>query len=178
MASSPPRCPVCGFDARSVGPADAAAAARSFPRRYRGLLVRPDEPDPAIVHRSPGTGEPSALDHAAAAAAGMAAAARALTAVQTREGAEVDVALAPDDAGATGAAGGRTLEEILAVLIGAADELAGAVESVHGDAWARTGVRSGAPVDALEIARAGVHAGSHHLRAAERTLGRVRLLPR
>ena len=36
----------------------------------------------------------------------------------------------------------------------------------------------GTAVTALDVARAGVHAGAHHLRAAERVLERVRLLPR
>ncbi|MGI8685600.1 MAG: hypothetical protein ACR2MO_11025 [Acidimicrobiales bacterium] len=178
MAQSTRRCPVCGFDAPSVGPADAAAAAHSFPRRHRGLLVRPDEDDPEIVHRSPGPGEPSALDHAAAAAEGMAAAARALTAVQVHDGAAVDLGPGPDDAVA-GASDGQTLEDVLAHVTKAAGDLAGAIESVHGDGWARTGLLPGAgEVHALDIARAGVHAGSHHLRAAERTLARARLLPR
>jgi hypothetical protein len=170
---------MCGFDTPSVGPADAGAAARSFPRRYRGLLVRPDEEDPEIVHRSPGPGEASALDHAAAAAGGMAAAAVALTGVQVHDDATVDLGPIPGAADPAGAAGSRTLEDVLAHVTQAAGALAGAIEVVHGDAWARTGVTAGgATVDALAIARAGVHAGSHHLREAERALGRARLLRR
>ena len=180
MPRRSPPCPVCGFDASSVGPADAAAAARSFPRRFRALLVRPDDDDPEIVHRAPGPGAASAFDHAAAAAAGMAQAAEALARVQSREGTEVDAGTDPGD-GATvaGAAGGRTLAEVLDAAAGAAGTLAAAVEAVHGDSWARTGVLAGgALVHALDLARAGVHAGSHHLRAAERVVARVRLLPR
>ncbi len=179
MAQSPRRCPACGFDHRSVGPADAVAAARSFLRRFRGLLVRPDEADPAIAHRSPGPGEASALDHAAAAADGMAAAARSLTQVQVHDGAAVDLGPDPGDGRVAGAAGGQSMEDVLELVSQAAGDLADAVESVHGDAWARTGLLRGADeVHALDIARAGVHAGSHHLRVAERVLSRVRLLPR
>ncbi len=179
MPQSPRRCPACGFDHRSVGPADAAAAARSFPRRFRGLLVRPDEDDPAIVHRSPGPGEASALDHAAAAAHGMAAAARSLTQVQVHDGVGVDLGPDPGDGRVAGEARRQSLEDVLGQVTQAAGDLADAIESVHGDAWARTGLLPGAgEVHALDIARAGVHAGSHQLRVAERVLSRARLLPR
>src|SRR5881275_3345583 len=62
-------CPVCGFDGSSVSPADAAVALRTFPRRYRAVLVPPQEEgehkDPA--HR-PGVDGWSAIAHAAWAA--------------------------------------------------------------------------------------------------------------
>lgn len=180
MAQASRRCPACGFDPPTVGPADAAAAARSFPRRFRALLVRPDDDDPEIVHRAPGPGEASALDHAAAAAAGMATAAGSLARVQVHEGAAVDMGASPvEGGGGAGAAAGRTLEDVLEAAGTAAGALAAAVEVVHGDDWARTGVGPGGEaVHALDVARAGVHAGAHHLRAAERALARVRLLPR
>lgn len=180
MALASGRCPECGFDPPTVSPSDAVAAARSYPRRFRGLLVRPDDDDPDIVHRRPAPGEPAAIDHAAAAAAGMAASAGALGRVRGHEGAEVDpgAGTAPDQLVA-GTADGRTLEGVLEDLDAAAGALAAAAGSVHGDEWARTGLLpGGGTVHALHIARAGVHAGSHHLRAAERVLARVRLMPR
>ena len=180
MAVASGRCPECGFDPPKVSPSDAATAARSFPRRWRGLLVRPDDDDPEIVHRQPASGEPSAVDHAAAAAAGMAAAAQALDSVRVHEGATVDLGpVAGAGQAVAGAGDGLTLEDGLAQVTRSADALAAAVEEVHGDEWARTGVLpAGGPVHALGVARAGVHAGSHHLRAADRVLSRVRLLPR
>lgn len=179
MAPAPRPCPACGFDAPTVGPADAAAAARSYPRRFRGLLVRPDDDDPEIVRRPPGPGEASALDHAAAAAAGMAAAAASLAAVHVHEGAGVDLGPPPgEDRTDAGAAGTRTLEEVLAAVEAAAGALGDAIRAVHGDQWARTGSAPGGAIGALDVARAGAHAGSHRLRSAERALARVRLLPR
>lgn len=179
MAVASGRCPECGFDATKVSPSDAVAAARSYPRRWRGLLVRPDDPDPEIVQRRPAPGEPSAVDHAAAAADGMTAAAESLERVRVHEGAGVDVADSGSGERVAGAADGHTLEDVLALVAAAAAALAAAAEEVRGDEWARTGaLADGTAVHALDVARAGVHAGAHHLRAAERVLARVRLLPR
>jgi len=178
MAVAPGRCPDCGFDAPSVSPSDAVAAARSYPRRFRGLLVRPDDDDPEIVHRRPAPGVASAVDHAAAAAAGMSAAARALERVRVHEGAGVDLGPPPGPGRAVAGVGdGLTLEDVLAVITRSAAALAASAEAVHGDEWARTGVLpDGTSLHALDMARAGVHAGSHHLRAADRVLSQVRLL--
>lgn len=180
MALASGRCPECGFDPSKVSPSDAAAAARSYPRRWRGLLVRPDDDDPEIVRRQPAPGEPSAVDHAALAAAGMAAATQALDRVRVHEGAAVDLGPPPGPGRAVAGAGdGFNLEDVLALVARSAGALAAAVEEVHGDEWARTGVLpDGGPVHALDVARAGVHAGAHHLRAADRVLSRVRLRPR
>src|SRR3954453_1952587 len=38
-------CPACGFDGDTVSPADAIAALRSYPRRYRALLIPPGDED-------------------------------------------------------------------------------------------------------------------------------------
>lgn len=174
------QCPGCGYLANKVGPADAAAAAQSFPRRFRGLLVRIDDDDPEIVHRRPAGGEPSALDHTAAAADGMAAAAHALIQIDAQPGAGVDLGPPPrPDQPVAGAAGGGRLDQVLDRLGESAGQLVNAFHRFHGDAWAHPGtLADGTAVTALDVARAGVHAGAHHLRAAERVLERVRLLPR
>ena len=180
MATTAWRCTDCGFAPSTVGPGDAAAAVRSYTRRWRALLVRPDDPDPDIVHRRAGLGEPSAVDHAAASAAGMAAAALALERLRIEEDAEVDPGrpphLVPRHAGA---AGDLPLRRVLDQVAAAADELSSAMTLFHGDEWAGAGhLPDGQPVDALDLARAGVHAGTHHLRAAERVLTEVRFLRR
>jgi hypothetical protein len=165
------RCPDCGFDFPTVSPSDAAVAARSYPRRYRALLVRPDEEDPEIVHRRPGPGSPSAAEHALQGAAGMAAAAEGLQRVRRLDRPPVD--LDPRVAGA-----GSTLEAVLERLEAAAGALAGAIEVLHGEEWKQPLVAGGGrEVTALDVARAGVHAGSHHLRAAERVIDQVRGRP-
>jgi len=171
MALPDRRCPQCGFDPAPVSPSDAAVAARSYPRRFRGLLVRPDDEDPEIVHRRPPSGGPSAAGHAIAAAAGMNAAAAALHRVRVADEPGVDPDAPPP------AEGGRvpSLEAVLEGVGVAAGALAGVVEAMHGDEWRRAGrLADGGRVVALELARAGVHAGIHHLRAAERALAEVR----
>lgn len=163
-------CPECGFDAQSVSPSDAAVAALSYSRRFRGLLMRPDDDEPDIVHRRPSPGEPSALEHAAAAAAGMEAATDALHRVAAHPGGAVELP-------AVGRASGGerlSLGVVLQRLTDAGTALAAAIRSVHGDEWRRTGRAGEADVTALDIARHGVHAGVHGLRAAERAIARVR----
>lgn len=168
------RCPECGFDPSGVSPSDAAVAARSFPRRFRALLVRPDDEDPAIVHRRPAGGGPTAAGHALAAAAGMAAAAGVLGRVLTADDPTVDDPTADPDPGPTGA-DEPALEVVLDRVAEAAGVLAGTVEGTSASEWARPArLPGGEEVTALDLARAGVHAGAHHLRAAERTLARVR----
>lgn len=169
MALTAGRCPECGFDPPTLSPADAGVAARSYTRRYRSLLVRPDDEDPEIVHRRPAPGRPSAVEHTEHAAAVLAAAAGALQLVRVRDDPEVDL-----DAPVT--AGHRsTLDEVLGRLAAAAGELAQQIEPLRGEEWTRTGMEPGGrPVTALDIARHGVHAGIHHLRAAERALAAAR----
>lgn len=170
MPSAGGRCPDCGFDPSRVSPSDAAVAARSFPRRFRALLVRPDDEDPAIVHRRPAGDGPSAVGHALAAAGGMAAAAGALGRVLTADDPTVDLGSGPPPA-----ADEPALEVVLDRVAAAAGVLAAAVEGTSASEWARPGrLPGGEEVTALDLARAGVHAGAHHLRAAERTLARVR----
>lgn len=174
-------CLQCGFDPSKVSPADAAVAARSFPRRFRALLVRPDEEDPAIVHRRPDGGGPSAAGHALGAAAGLDAAAAALARVRTADDPGLDLLGLDLDSGVD--AGPRPgapadeapLQYVLDRVAAAAATLAAIIEGMHGDEWARTGHRvDGGGVTALDVARAGVHAGVDGLRAAERTLSEVR----
>ena len=155
-----------------MSPSDAAVAARSYPRRFRALLARPGHDDPDIVHRRPSPDEASAAEHAVEAAAGMAAAAAALRRIGTADDPLVEL---EPPAPPPSKAPQPSLEEVLDRLAAAAGALAVAIEGVHGDAWSRGGRRpDGEPVTALDAARAGVHAGTHHLRAAERTIAAVR----
>lgn len=167
------RCPECGFDAATVSPSDAAVAARSYPRRYRAVLVRPDEEDAEIVRRRPGPGEPSAVEHAFSAASRLRAAADALSRVRAHDDAEVDL----DGPRPGGAAPAPTSEAVLGLVTSAAEALAAAIDAARGDEWRRSGRLvdgDGREVSALDVARQGVHAGVHHLRAAERAVAAAR----
>jgi hypothetical protein len=168
MASLRDRCPTCGFDPATVPPADAAVAARSFPRRYRGVLVRLDDEDGAdVVARRPADGGWSAIEHGAHAAEAMAAAAEALrrTGVEDRP----EVMLDPGEPRA------GSVDAVLERLEAAASALAAALDRHPSDGWHRPAlVRGGDEVTAVDIARQGAHVGAHHLRAAQQAVDQAR----
>lgn len=179
MPSRPGPCPECGFDPTSVSPADAAVAARSYPRRYRALLVRPDDDDPEIVHRRPSPDEPSAVGHVARAAADLGAAGEALQRIRVHDEPEIALDVVLDGPSAGSGSAPPTSEDALAALTAAATSFAARVESLRGDEWRRLGRLAGNDdVTALDVARHGVHAGIHHLRAAERALARAKTATR
>ena len=155
------RCSQCGFDDSSVTPADAAVALRSYPRRYRAVLVRPDDEDGAEVVLRPAEDGWSALDHAAHAATSLRTAAEALRLASIEEAPLV--ALAPERKEAAG-----PVDDVLADLADAAEAAAGAVERIKGKDWERPArLNEGESVTAIDLARHAVHEGVHHLRAAE-----------
>lgn len=173
MAAIRDRCPTCGFHPATVSPSDAATAARSFPRRYRALLVRPDEEggDDDLVRRWPPGGGLSALEHTAMATEGMGAAAAAVRSVAVRDEPEVTIAVA--EPGPL-----PTVDAVLEGLAVAADNLADGVGGYAPEEWGRCGVLAdGERVSALDLARNGVHMGIHHLRDAARVIEQVRGRP-
>lgn len=167
MTGPTDRCPICGFNPPTVSPSDAAAAARSYPRRWRAILVRPDDDDPAIVHRRPASGASSALELAAEAAATFTTVAGAVQQIQAQD--EPEIRIDPSTA-----APATSLEPVLEALAAGAARLAAAIESVRAEGWERTGVSAGSPLRAVDVARHGVHRGIHNLRRAERVLDEVR----
>jgi hypothetical protein len=160
------QCAFCGFRDDTVAPSDAAVALRSYPRRYRGVLVRPDNEDrPDDVVRRPAADGWSALDHTAHVTASLSDGSEALRLVFISD--SPPVAYTPErrvDAAGTVDA---VLEGLAAACAGAADQ----VERVSGEDWDRTGtLPDGTTVTALDIARYLVHEGVHHLRGAERAV--------
>jgi DinB superfamily len=166
-------CPVCGFDPRTVSPADAAVAVRSYPRRFRSVLVGPDgdeEPTPEdlVLRRPPGGGW-SALDHAAWVAEVLALAADALERIRLQDTPSVTVEPPAPAAGAPG------LGAVLDRMEDQAERLAQSVGRVDAHDWKRVGrLPDGGEVSALDVARHAVHQGFHHLRETERVLSELR----
>ncbi|MGI8983866.1 MAG: DinB family protein [Acidimicrobiales bacterium] len=162
-----------------MSPKDAAAAVRSFPRRYRGLLVTPaptDSPD-AVFRRRPRPAAWSALEHTAHVADRLDHLGTAIFRV-TRENTPA-VASFDNDERAT-AKGYNDLDriEVLGWLELAAGELASVIDGVRPDDWMRTALVAGAGErDALTLARDGVHEGAHHLRDIRAVLDEVRGRP-
>ena len=166
--TDPSPCPVCGFDAGTVGPGDAVVALRTYPRRFRAVLTGPDERHEELVRRRPATGAWSALEHAAHVADALEQVAAALQRVAVSD----EPAVSVDGAGEPGAS---SVDDVLDRLASAANRVASAADGVHGEDWARTGRLPGdRTVSALDLLRHGAHVGAHHVRAAQRALDAAR----
>lgn len=133
--------------ARSISPADAAVALRSYPRRWRALLARAEDEDQpeGVLRREPPDGGPSVLGHLGATVGAL-----------TEAGGDLRVEGAPGDD--------------VDALDRVATALAAAVDGVDADAWARPTSGGGT---LLDVVRRAVVAGSEHLRDAERTFDQV-----
>ena len=153
-------------------------AVRSFPRRYRALLVTPgsdDGPD-AVFRRRPEPSTWSALEYAAHVADLLDHLGTAILRI-TREN-DPSITVFDNEQRATEQAyNDLDRIEVLGWLDLACAELASVLEGVNADDWTRTGLLAGVPRDALTVARDGVHEGSHHLRDVRRVLAGVRGRP-
>ncbi len=153
-------------------------AVRSFPRRYRALLVTPgsdDRPD-AVFRRRPDPGTWSALEYTAHVADVLDHLGPAIRRITYED--KPSITSFDNDERAAGK-GYNELErtEVLGWLDLACAELASVIEGVNADDWTRTGRLDAGERDALTLARNGVHEGSHHLRDVQRVLARVRGRP-
>lgn len=167
-------CPVCGFDGSRLAPRDGAAALRSFPRRFRSVLARPDEderPDD-VLHRRPRHGGLSAVEHVVWATLGITESTDAMRLVLIQDRPEVTVPeMDPPPEAVKG--GSEPAEVALARLEAAVTPAAKLVDDTYGEDWTRRGVAAGTQFTALELLAAAVHFGAHHLRAADRTVNEV-----
>ena len=153
-------------------------AVRSFPRRYRALLVTPgsdDRPD-AVFRRRPDPGTWSALEYTAHVADVLDHLGPAIRRITYED--KPSITSFDNDQRAI-EKGYNELErtEVLGWLDLACAELASVLEGVNADDWTRTGRLDAGERDALTVARNGVHEGSHHLRDVQRVLARVRGRP-
>ncbi len=165
-------CPVCGLDPRTVKPPDAAAALRSYPRRYRRLLVRLDDDEGArVVTQRPGPGRWSALEHSAHVADVMGAVAEAVERIQLHDDPSVEVDVTPPRAG--------PVDEVLARIRTESDGLATRVDRIEGREWQRFGrLPSGHQITTMDLVRHAVHVGTHHRRLVEEVMATVLLGPK
>jgi hypothetical protein len=155
-------CPVCGFWPSTVTPKDAAVALRSFRRRYAErveTMAQHVDDDGELVD--------SVVRHVAHAADALRVHEERLRKVLHTDAPVLD--------GTSRAPVERPQEAVdlsaaLRQLEAAADHLADVVDSVPPDDWSRKGVLHGEPVTALDLVRAAVHEGVHHLRAIDELL--------
>lgn len=171
-------CPECGLQFDPISPKDAVVAVRSFPRRYRALLVTPGSPGgpDAVFRRRPDPKTWSALEYTAHVADQLDLLGPIIRRVMVEEHPSIDLL----DYGERAVQKGyNQIEraEVLGWLELACGELAGVLESVRADDWTRTAVVEAGERDALALARNGVHEGSHHLRDVQRVLNLVRGRP-
>ena len=159
-----------------LSPDDAAVAVRSFPRRFRAVLARPDDDervDPDELARRVGPDGRSAADHLLAADAVLSLLDRTL---EQARGGDVAHPAVGDLAGVWADDPHSPLGRLLDELEGTATTTAGRIDAVATDDWA-AGVRI-AGVDAtpslLDVVRDAVDVAAGHLRAAERTIQAVR----
>ena len=157
------RCPGCGFDPGQLQPSSAAAAARSFGRRWRELF---DSSSDAVEDRSAALTQPddagwSPLDRARRVALVLDAEAGALNVVWLRDR---PVLVSPTVN--TDGPVGPDVDDVLSSLATAGEFLARRIDDYGVDGWDRVGIREGREVSALHLIREAIHEGVHHLRHA------------
>ncbi len=168
-------CPECGLDYDTISPQDAVVAVRSFPRRYRALLVTPgadDGPD-AVFRRRPDPATWSALEYTAHVADILDHLGPAIRRIVVGDKPLITL-FDSDERAASQRYNELERTEVLGWLELASAELASILEGVNADDWTRVGRLDVGERDALAVARNGVHEGSHHLRDVQRVLNQVR----
>ena len=163
---------MAGVDVSKLSPSDCAAALRSYPRRFRGIVapVGDDERPDDVLHRAGPDGR-SALDHVDHTARSVALLAQALHQVLVQDEPVLLAAVLDDGAREWAASGASSsADTVLDFLTLECEGLASSIDRVGSGEWTRTGslAGSGAPVTAIAIAREAVRTGADHLRAAEK----------
>ena len=168
------RCDECGFEGDGLSPAEAVAALRRFPKRYRAPLTRllPGE-DGSVLRRRPAATTWSALEYAAHVRDVFAADASRVRRTLDEQRPTFD------DPGPDELAQARRYNEqdpvrVAEELEANAEALASALEAVPDDGWERVGIRYGEERSVLATARAAVHEGNHHLLDMGRSLRAAR----
>ena len=174
------------IDLSSMQPADAAAALRSFPRRYRDaartaaadLDGEADDAEVEEMAARPGPDGWSGADVVAAAADRLAAAHDAVTRALVTDIAAVPAELTrPVDGVPTG--GGSSLDDALARLAATADRFATAVDEAIPERWdATVPVEGGGTTTPLRLLQTSLGPVVLWIRELERVLRAVRGRPR
>jgi len=167
-----------------LSPSDAAVAVRSFPRRFRGVLARPDETgdtddgqqaDPDELARRIGPDGRSAADHLLAADGVLALLDRALEQVRGDDDPVLHPAVA-DLRGSWWDDEHTPLPALLDQLEHTAEGCADRIDAIATDDWGRQArvADADATVGVLDVVREAVDVVAGHLRSAERTIVAVR----
>lgn len=164
------------IDVSRLSPSDAAAALRSYPRRYGALLrpIRDDEDVEALAHRVGPEGR-SGIEIVSDVTRTLVILREALHQINVSPTPVLHPAVVDPSRRQWEAPPPEDLDDALALLTDAAVEMADAIGRVSGDAWLRTGtVAGGESVTAIDVAREAVVVGRHGLDAIDRTLRALR----
>jgi hypothetical protein len=165
-----------GLDLSRLAPSDAAAALRSYPRRYRAVLqpVKDDEDIEELAHRS-GPDGVSGIQLLSDATRTLAILAEALRQITVNPTPVVHAAVVDATQRQWEAAPPERLHDALTLFADEAIGLADAIGHVSAENWTRTGtVAGGGSVSALDVVREAVRVGRAGLTDVERTLRSVR----
>ena len=167
---------MAGLDLTNLSPADAVAALRSYPRRFRAVLV-PLAEDPTVADRLARVGPDgrSALDITADVARTIVLLDGALAQALVHDDAVLHPAVT--DAAARHWDGAPAdLDGTLVLLDDGCAAMADRAEQASSAAWYRTSAVAVAdqPIETFDLLREAVRVGGDGLRAVERTLAAVR----
>jgi len=168
------RCDECGFDDGELSPADAIAAVRRFPKRYRAPLTRLlANEDDAVLRRRPDPDTWSALEYAAHVRDVFGAYASRVRRTLDENRPEFDDP-GPDELAQSRRYNEQDPAAVSNELAAAAELLASTLETVPPDGWARVGLRYGEERTLEFTALRAVHEGNHHLLDIGRSLRAAR----
>lgn len=152
------------LDLSHMGPSDAVAALRSYPRRFRELFAKVDDDElPA-----------EAVEHADHVARSVALLGEGLRQVLVQDQPVLMPAIASDAEREWAQATTSSVDDVLAFVDMECNALADTIADVQSSAWTRTATvaGSGATMNALDVVREAVRTGADHLRAAETAISR------
>ena len=167
-------CPECGLDYESMPLAEAIAAIRGLPRRYRAPLTRllPGEDD-SVLRARPSPETWSALEYAAHVRDVLGWYEGWVRQIQAEERPALE-GIDSDEAAVAHRYNEQDPRAVADDLAARAEALAATLEAVPADAWERVGLRHGEERSVATHARRAVHEGSHHLLDIGRGLRAVR----
>jgi hypothetical protein len=168
------KCPECGLEYDSILPADAVAALRSYPRRYKEQFPpRDDDEKPdGVIRRRPEPTVWSALEYAAHVADAVRELGDAVRVMTIQDHPTIGF-FDPDERAEQERYNERDRERVLSDLTAACEQAATNLADVDNKSWSRTATFPWGDRDALTMARNAVHEGYHHLRDIELVLRRV-----
>jgi len=166
---------VASRDHQPISPSDGAIALRSFPRRYRALVLPIDDPVVEAQAQQVGPAGVSAADLVSDTIRTWLIQREALRQTQVHDFPLFHPAILDPGQRNWHSPALESVESMLVQLEDLAGDLAEDLDSIHGDQWFRSGTIAGAgSVTALEILDAAVLVGAENLRFIERTLAAIR----